>query len=67
MIFTVYNGIDTNDNLNNISINDVVKKYSIPSFNRYIAMVARLHPIKGHKDFLEALEMIHNKIKNIGI
>lgn len=66
-VFKVYNGIVINNSLNKLSSNEIIEKYNIPRFDKYIVSVARLHPIKGHKDFLDACELIYNDIKNVGI
>ena len=66
-IFTVYNGIDTKKHISNLSKDDVIKKYKLPIFNNYISMIGRFHPIKGHKDFLDACETIHKDLKDTGI
>ncbi|MEF9953319.1 MAG: glycosyltransferase family 4 protein [Clostridium sp.] len=66
-IFTIYNGIDTDEKLSNLSREEIINKYSLPVFDRYISMVARLHPIKGHKDFFDGLEIISHKLQNTGI
>lgn len=66
-IFTVYNGIDTKKQTSNITIDEVIQKHSLKRFNKYISMVARLHPIKGHRDFLDACESIYEDIKDTGI
>ncbi|KMT22604.1 glycosyltransferase family 4 protein [Clostridium cylindrosporum] len=66
-IFTVYNGIDTKETISTLDYNEIIDKYSLKIFKRYIVMVARLHPIKGHRDFLNACELIYEQIKDTGI
>lgn len=66
-IFTVYNGIDVRKPLSNLSNEEIIKKYNLGKFEKYIIVVARLHPIKGHKNLLSALESIHSEVSNVGI
>lgn len=66
-IFTIYNGIDTSKEVSHCSIKEAIEKYSFKEYEKYIAVVARLHPIKGHKDFLDGCEKIYEHIKNTGI
>lgn len=66
-IFTVYNGIDTKKEKSILTNEEIINKYSLPKFKNYIAMIARLHPIKGHKNFLDACEKIYKDMKTVGI
>lgn len=66
-IFTVYNGIDTKIEKSTLTKEEIIKKYSLPRFTRYISMVARLHPIKGHKNFLDACEKVQKDLSDTGI
>ncbi|MEG2972619.1 MAG: glycosyltransferase family 4 protein [Clostridium sp.] len=63
-IFTIHNGIDVNAKLSTLSREEIITKHSLPIYDRYISMVARMHPIKGHKDFFNALESISHKLHN---
>lgn len=57
-IFVLYNGIDFNKNRVCIDRNDVINRYNLGNHEHYVSMVARLHPIKGHKVFLKACKEV---------
>lgn len=57
-IFAVYNGIDFNKERANVSRDEVLNKYKIDDAGHFVAMVARFHPVKGHKIFIDACRKV---------
>ncbi|KRQ87442.1 Alpha-D-kanosaminyltransferase [Caloramator mitchellensis] len=57
-IFVVYNGIDFNNVLLKSNRKNILKKYKIRNDSKIITMVARLHPIKGHKFLFDAIKLV---------
>ncbi|MCX7885310.1 MAG: glycosyltransferase family 4 protein [Caloramator sp.] len=64
-IFVVYNGIDFNKSIPKLNRDDIIEKYDIPKSNHYVTMVARLHPVKGHKVFLKACSIVLKSFKDV--
>lgn len=64
-IFVVYNGIDFNKPILKLNRDDIIKKYNIPKSSHYVTMVARLHPVKGHKVFLKACSIVLKSFKDV--
>lgn len=59
-IFTVYNGIDFNKKVSNISKKEFLKKHSL-NFNKddvIVGILARLHPVKGITTLLQAAKLV---------
>ena len=59
-IFTVYNGIDFNKKVSNISREEFLNKYNL-NFGKedvIIGILARLHPVKGIGTLLQAAKLI---------
>ncbi|SEF55430.1 Glycosyltransferase involved in cell wall bisynthesis [Caloramator fervidus] len=63
-IFVVYNGIDF-DKVYSFELEDVVKKYNLPKDKKFVSMVARLHPIKGHKFLFDAAKKVLKEYKDV--
>lgn len=57
-IFVVYNGIDFYRNPQIFNKDEIIKKYNLPKANHYITMIARFHPVKGHKFFLKTCSKV---------
>lgn len=64
-ISVVYNGIKFQDIPPELSRDEIINKYKLPLSNHYVSIVARLHPVKGHKTFLNAAKSILNKFKDV--
>lgn len=59
-IFTVYNGIDFNKKVSNISKQEFLKKYNL-NFDKddvIVGILARLHPVKGISTLLQAAKLV---------
>lgn len=56
-IFVVYNGIDF-DEVYNFDYDEIIEKYDLPRNKKFVTMVARLHPIKGHQFFFQAAKNV---------
>jgi len=61
----VYNGIDFDKQRETFNINDVVSKYNLPYRKHYVSMVARLHPVKGHKVFLDSINIVLRQFSDV--
>lgn len=57
-IFVIYNGIDFERARVKFIREEVLKKFNIKKHEHYITMLARLHPIKGHKVLLDACRLL---------
>lgn len=64
-IFVVYNGIDFKRQVPSFDRREIIDKYSIPESGHYITMVARFHPVKGHKVFLEACSKVLRSFNDV--
>jgi glycosyltransferase involved in cell wall biosynthesis len=64
-IFVVYNGIDFNKQVNNMAREAIIEKYELKDTKHYVSMIARLHPVKGHRVFLDACREVVNSVKDI--
>lgn len=64
-IFVVYNGIDFNRGIPNFNKELIIKKYNIPFANHYVSMIARLHPVKGHKVFLKSIKRVLEEFSDV--
>ncbi|MEW9121221.1 MAG: glycosyltransferase [Thermotaleaceae bacterium] len=66
-VFTVYNGIEIKEKIDHISREAFFNKYGI-SYNKphiYVGIIARLHPVKGHRIFIGAAVKAYEKNKNL--
>lgn len=59
-IFVVYNGMDFDIDKKIFTVEEVVEKYGLNKTSHYISMIARFHPVKGHKVFLDACKRVLN-------
>lgn len=57
-IYVVYNGIDFEKERDKASRSEIIKRYGLKEHEKYISMIARLHPIKGHMVFLEGCRRV---------
>lgn len=57
-IYVLYNGIDFNKERVCVNKNDVINRYSLGNHEHYVSLVARFHPVKGHKIFFDACKGI---------
>lgn len=57
-IFVVYNGIDFEKERVKTSREDIIKRYGLKEHEKFVSMIARLHPIKGHMVFLEGCKKV---------
>lgn len=64
-IFVVYNGIDFDRDINAMSRDKIVEKYDLGKSNHYVSMIARFHPVKGHRVFLDACKEVVNNFKDV--
>ncbi len=65
-IFTVYNGIDTEQKIEVCSKGDFLSRYEIPYNNEIIIGIAgRLDQVKNHEVFIKAAEKILSKRKDV--
>jgi glycosyltransferase involved in cell wall biosynthesis len=64
-IFVVYNGIDFNREIEHHCKDEVAERYGISQTDHYVSMVARLHPVKGHRVFLEACKNVLGSFKDV--
>ena len=64
-IFVVYNGIDFGNALFKVDKDEVLEKYGIFETSKYVSIVARLHPIKGHKFLFEAIKLILQEFDDV--
>lgn len=66
-IYSVYNGIDFDKELQFISKEEFFRKHAIPLEKNiiYVGIMGRLHPVKGHEVFLTAAHEAHKKNKNL--
>lgn len=57
-VFVVYNGIDFKNALSKVNKKDLMRKHKIRYDSQIVSMVARLHPIKGHKFLFDAVKLV---------
>lgn len=66
-IVVIYNGVDYSRLVSDYNKSDLRKKYNIPVGDRVITIVARLHPMKDHVTFLDAVRVIKNSLPDITV
>ncbi len=66
-IFTVYNGIDFDSPLTMMNKEEFLKHYNLqlPPEHKIVGILGRLHPVKGHKVFLEAAREVLGRLSNV--
>lgn len=65
-IFTVYNGIDMEQELKYVSKDEFFKRYGIDYEGKVIVgIIARLDQVKNHETFIRAAEIILNQRKDV--
>ncbi|TDT50817.1 glycosyltransferase family 4 protein [Fonticella tunisiensis] len=64
-IYVVYNGINFNEVEQNFSREDIIKKYGLRDSKYHVAMVARFHPVKGHRVFLDGCRTVLDKRNDV--
>ena len=64
-ISVVYNGIDFDRVHKDFEKQEIIKKYGIKKAGHYVAMVARFHPVKGHKVFIDACELVLKRFNDV--
>jgi L-malate glycosyltransferase len=64
-IFVVYNGIDFKREGNDFNKKDIIENYNLKDAGQYVTMVARFHPVKGHRVFLEACKAVLENFKDV--
>jgi L-malate glycosyltransferase len=64
-IFVVYNGMDFKREGNNFNKKDIIENYTLKDAGQYVTMVARFHPVKGHRIFLEACKAVLENFKDV--
>lgn len=64
-IFVVYNGIDFNFERTIKSNESIISEYGLNSASHYVSMVARFHPIKGHRYFVDACKKVIEDFKDV--
>ncbi len=66
-IVVIHNGVDYSRLVSESNKSDLRKKYNIPVDDKVITIVARLHPMKDHMTFLDAVKTIKNSMPNITV
>ncbi|HFD32218.1 MAG TPA: glycosyltransferase family 1 protein [Gammaproteobacteria bacterium] len=66
-IVVIHNGVDYSRLEHDSNKDNLRKKYNIPADNHVITIVARLHPMKDHITFLDAIKVIKNSLPNITV
>lgn len=64
-IFIVYNGIDFSKALTDLDLCSIAEQKNLPSASHYVSLVARFHPVKGHKVFLDACSRVLKEFKDV--
>lgn len=64
-ISVVYNGIDFDRPHHDFDKQEIIKKYGIKAAGHYVTMVARFHPVKGHKVFIDACSETLKSFKDV--
>jgi len=66
-IFTVYNGVDFDETLPTVNRLDFLKQYNLDHLDNKIILgiLARLHPVKGHKMLFESIAPLISSNKDI--
>lgn len=64
-ISVVYNGIDFDRVHEDFNRDEIIKKYRIKRAGHYAAMVARFHPVKGHKVFIDACREVLKSFSDV--
>lgn len=65
-IFTAYNGIDLDEEMDYISKEDFLKRYGIHGAGKTIVgIAARLDQVKDHETFIKAAELVLRKRKDV--
>lgn len=65
-IFTIYNGIDLNDDIKIQSKEEFLRKHNIFTDNEYlVGIVARLDLVKNHEVFINAAKKVIHKRKDV--
>ena len=64
-IFVVYNGIDFSKAIKKLDRGCIVEEKGLPTAASYVTFVARFHPVKGHKVFLDACSMVLKELRDV--
>ena len=64
-IFVVYNGIDFSKRLEGLDRHSIVEEKCLPSASHYVSLIARFHPVKGHKVFLDACRIVLREVQDV--
>lgn len=64
-IYVVYNGIDFGRKLPELGREEIIEKYGLRKSGHFVSMVARFHPVKGHKIFLDACRKVTERFKDV--
>lgn len=64
-IFVVYNGIDFSNAIEDLNRDSIVEQKNLPAASHYVSLVARFHPVKGHKVFLDACSLVLKEFKDV--
>jgi len=64
-IYVVYNGIDFSNALEYLNRDSIVKQKKLPVASHYVSLVARFHPVKGHKVFLDACSLVLKEFQDV--
>lgn len=66
-VYSVYNGISFDEKIKYISKKEFYGRYQIPHIGNeiYVGIMGRLHPVKGHKIFLDGAKLAYEKNKNL--
>lgn len=64
-IFIVYNGIDFDVTMAPMYRDDIIEKYKLPEASHYVSIIARFHPVKGHKLFLDACKKVLESFRDV--
>lgn len=66
-VYTVYNGISFDDEIDYLERKAFLKSFEVDYSEEYIyvGIMGRLHPVKGHKVFLEGAKKAYDENKNL--
>lgn len=64
-IFVVYNGIDFDRSITDMSREKIIEKYELDNVGHYVSMIGRFHRVKGHQVFLDACAEVVKEIRDV--
>lgn len=64
-IHVVYNGINFNKDMEEFNREDIIFSNGLMGVSHFVSMIARFHPVKGHKVFLDACKIVLEKYQDV--